>query len=358
MDVWLVHYRKETGRPRASYNDALREDDRKEQAVRLRARVQVRPGSVGPAARIARAAAPWLLLVAASCSGGGSPPGHVRPSSPGAPRIHRADVGGYRLAYECAGSGGPTVILEAGYTASGIDTYGTTILPALSHHARVCTYDRAGDGLSDARPAGVRPLTGSTQARELHALLAATGVGPPYVLVGHSYGGMVTREFAALYPSDVAGMALIDASSEPEIPVYERLHAGAWIDGTVLPAPNQRIDIHATVRELERGPSLGAKPLVVITAGILEDRWLKTVPELEARAQTRLAALSTNSIHVLDRGVGHFIPRDDPRLVITSTDAVLSSARSGSSLAPCAELFHTIAAAECLGSGELGSQKT
>jgi pimeloyl-ACP methyl ester carboxylesterase len=318
----------------------------------------MRLGSVRPATCIARAAGPWLLLAAAACSGGGSPAVDVRPSSTSAPRISMADVGGYRLAYACAGMGSPTVILEAGYTASGIDTYGTTILPALARHTRVCTYDRAGDGVSDARPASVRPLTGATQARELHTLLAAAGVGPPYVLVGHSYGGMVTREFAALYPGDVEGMVLIDSSSEPEIPVYERLHAGAWIDGTVSPAPNQRIDIHATVRELERAPSLSPMPLVVITAGILEDQWLKTVPELEARAQTRLAALSTNSIHVLDRGVGHFVPRDDPRLVITATDAVVSSARSGTSLAPCDQVFRTIPTAGCLEPGELGSQRT
>src|SRR5437764_1277262 len=147
---------------------------------------------------------------------------HGRPCQP--PRLARIsglrtwrDVGGYRLAYECAGTGRPTVILEAGYTASGIDTYGPVILPALARRTRVCTYDRAGDGLSDARPASVRPLTGATQAKELHTLLQVIRAGPPYVLVGHSYGGMISREFAALYPRQVAGMVLLEASSEPEI---------------------------------------------------------------------------------------------------------------------------------------------
>jgi hypothetical protein len=90
-------------------------------------------------------------------------------------------------------------------------------------------------------------------------------------------------------------MILIDASSEPEIAVYDRLHAGPWIDGTVQPALNQRINIHATVRELERAPRLGAMPLIVITAGILQDRWLKTVPKLEAGAQVRLASRGRRS---------------------------------------------------------------
>jgi hypothetical protein len=65
-------------------------------------------------------------------------------------------------------------------------------------------------------------------------------------------------------------MVLIGASSEPEVAVYDRLHAGPWIDGTVQPEPNQWINIHATVRELERAPRLGRMPLIVITAGILQ----------------------------------------------------------------------------------------
>src|SRR5204862_6707131 len=79
----------------------------------------------------------------------------------------------------------------------------------------------------------------------------------PYVLVGHAYGAMISREFAGRYPGQVAGMVLVDASGEPEVAVYDRLHAGQWIDGTVQPAPNQRIDIHATVRELQPAPRRG-----------------------------------------------------------------------------------------------------
>jgi pimeloyl-ACP methyl ester carboxylesterase len=169
-----------------------------------------------------------LALTVAACSNQAAPAGRPAPPAAASPQVRYANIGGYLLAYECAGTGSPTVILEAGYTASGIDTYGRAILPALARRTRVCTYDRAGDGLSDARPASVRPLTGATQARELHRLLAVIHVGPPYVLVGHSYGGMITREFAALYSYQVAGMVLVDASSEPEVVVYDRLHAGPW----------------------------------------------------------------------------------------------------------------------------------
>lgn len=295
------------------------------------------------------------VVLLAGCGSGSSVTAHL--ASPKA-RIGRADIGGYSLAYRCAGHGTPTVILEAGYTASGLDTYGHTILPTLAHTTRVCTYDRAGDGVSDARPEWVKPLTGATQARELHRLLAAIHVEGPYVVVGHSYGGMISRELAALFPDEVVGLVLIDASSEPEIPVYDRLHAGPWIDGTVMPALNQKIDIHATVRQLEHAESLGSLPLVVITAGILQDRWLKTVPMLEARAQTRLASLSTNSIHVIDRGVGHFIPKTDPDVVVSAVLATVRAARSHSKLPACREVFAAVRSALCLARNKTYRERT
>jgi pimeloyl-ACP methyl ester carboxylesterase len=249
------------------------------------------------------------------------------------------------------------VILEAGYTASGIGSFGETIQPALAGTTRVCTYDRAGVGVSDARPASVTPLTSVTQARELHAMLDAIGEQGPFVYVGHSYGGMIARAFAATYPDETVGLVLLDASSEPEIPVYDRMHAGPWDDGTVFPAPNQRIDIHTSVRELEQAPSLGAMPLIVVTAGILDsDRWLKRVPTLEARAQTRLASLSSNSIHVVDRGKGHFLPDNDPKLVIDATRAVVQAARLDSALAPCRSVFSSSPTALCVAPGALARQ--
>lgn len=293
-----------------------------------------------------------LTLVGIACTTA-PVPHSSSPSVTQTPEIQLADVGGYKLAYECAGTGSPAVILEAGYTASGIDTYGQTILPELAEQTRVCTYDRAGDGLSDARPASVHPVTGGAQAKELRAMLSAAGVDPPFVVVGHSYGGMVAREFARVYPEAVAGMVLLDASSEPDIPVYERLHAGPWIDGTVEPGPNQRLDMRATVRELRRSPSLGVTPLIVVTAGVLEDEFLSTVPVLASRAQTRLAGLSSDSIHVLDRGEGHFIPDNDPGTVVRAALAVVAAAREGGTLPSCDAVFGEDSGLQCLRPGQV-----
>jgi alpha/beta hydrolase fold len=297
-----------------------------------------------------------VTLTLVGCWAGGDSTKQT-PSPSSSIEAGRADIGGYSLAYQCEGDGAPTVILEAGYTASGIDTFGGLIQPELAKATRVCTYDRAGDGTSDARPADVTPLTTTTQAAEVHALLDAIGETGPYVYVGHSYGGMVARAFAAEYPDETVGMVLLDASSEPEIPVYDRLHAGAWIDGTVRPAPNQRLDMRASVEKLERAPSLGAMPLIVVTAGVLEDPWLATVPHLEAVAQTRLASLSSDSIHVLDRGKGHMLPDNDPKLVVDATLAVVESARSRTALPACAAIVADSTTASCLEPGELARQQ-
>jgi hypothetical protein len=140
----------------------------------------------------------------------------------------------------------------------------------------------------------------------------------------------------------------VDASSEPEVAVYDRLHAGPWIDGTVWTASNQRINIGATVRQLERAPGLGRMPMIVITAGILQDRWLKTAPRLEARAQARLAGLSADSIHVLDRGIGQLIPSLDPTLSFAAAQAMLAAAASGHALAPCSQVFRSVPTVGCL----------
>jgi len=295
-----------------------------------------------------------ILLFLASCTGDSS----VTAAPPSASlEAGRADIGGYSLAYQCEGSGSPTVLLEAGYTASGIATFDQTIQPDLAATTRVCTYDRAGIGVSDARPASVSPLTSVTQANELHDLLEAIGEQGPFVYVGHSYGGMIARAFAATYPDETVGLVLLDASSEPEIPVYDRLHAGPWDDGTVQPAPNQRIDVHASVRELEGAPSLGAMPLIVVTAGVIDnDKWLATVPHIEAKAQTRLASLSSDSIHIVDRGKGHFLPDNDPKLVVAATQAVIDASRSGGTLAACSSISAQSSTAICVAPGALAHQ--
>jgi len=116
---------------------------------------------------------------------------------------------GRRLNLYCVGSGSPTVIFEAG-SGNEAGTWGF-VQPVIGAHARACSYERAGLGFSD--PAN-RPGTAANAVDDLHLLLAAAGIKPPYVLVGHSYGGMIVRLYADMYPKDVAGMVLVDTANE------------------------------------------------------------------------------------------------------------------------------------------------
>jgi len=121
------------------------------------------------------------------------------------------DIGGFRLHLFCQGqrSGNPTVILLHGLGDSSLD-WGL-VQPEVARFARVCSYDRAGAGWSDPGPAPRGPLTA---AKELHSLLVNAKETGPYVLVGHSWGGLIARVYASQYPTDVAGMLLVDPTHE------------------------------------------------------------------------------------------------------------------------------------------------
>jgi len=118
-------------------------------------------------------------------------------------------IGAHRLHIRCDGDRAPTVIFDAALGGSSLSW--SLVQPAIARLTRACTYDRAGFGWSDAGPL---PRTASRIADELRDLLRVTAVPPPYVLVGHSYGGLVMRSYAARHPNDVAGFVLI----EPAIP--------------------------------------------------------------------------------------------------------------------------------------------
>jgi pimeloyl-ACP methyl ester carboxylesterase len=119
------------------------------------------------------------------------------------------DLGGYRLHINCTGKGTPAVVMVAGGGDFSFDW--SLVQPGISSFGRVCSYDRAGDAWSDPGPF---PRTMRQEAFELHLLLKNAGVGPPYVLVGHSIGGLIVRLFAEQYPQEVAGMVLVSPTHE------------------------------------------------------------------------------------------------------------------------------------------------
>ena len=135
-------------------------------------------------------------------------------------------LGTHRLHLLCAGSGTPPVILDAALGGSSLSW--TYVLPAVAEFTTACAYDRAGFGWSDAGP---MPRTAGRIAGELHTLLATANIQPPYVLVGHSFGGFTIRAYASSHPEDVAGLVLVDPAHpedwrEPTDGDRERLQRG------------------------------------------------------------------------------------------------------------------------------------
>ena len=143
------------------------------------------------------------------------------------------DVGGFRLHAHGAGEGQPVVVFDAALAGSSVSW--TFVQPAVSRFARTFAYDRAGFGWSEAGP---MPRTAGRIADELRALLERAGEPPPYLLVGHSFGGLVMRIFASRYRADTAALLLVDPA-----------HPEDW----VKPAPKEQVRIDRGVRLCRQG---------------------------------------------------------------------------------------------------------
>jgi pimeloyl-ACP methyl ester carboxylesterase len=251
------------------------------------------------------------------------------------PPGHLVNVGGYSLHINCVGEGSPTVILESALGA--MSAHWVRVQQVVAETTRVCAYDRAGMGWSEPGP---EPRDARQISSELHTLLKDADTEGPYVLVGHSYGGLYARMYAARYPNEVAGVVLVDSSHPEQFTrspegraMYEQIRRlGAVIPFltrlgvirlfNVYPAhpdlpPQQRAQIEAfnsstrqvatTAAEFRATPettaqvrstgTLGDKPLAVISAGEQSSSWLEL--------QDELAALSSDSIHHVVEGATH-----------------------------------------------------
>jgi pimeloyl-ACP methyl ester carboxylesterase len=151
----------------------------------------------------------WLLCILVPLPA--TPQNPDEPKNTCKPPGRFVDVGGFRLHIFCTGqpSRSPTVILLHGLGDSSLD-WGL-VQPEVARFARVCSYDRAGAGWSDPGPSPRGPLTA---AKELHSLLIDAKEAGPYVLVAHSWGGLIARVYASQYPTEVAGMVLVDPTHE------------------------------------------------------------------------------------------------------------------------------------------------
>jgi pimeloyl-ACP methyl ester carboxylesterase len=254
--------------------------------------------------------------------------------------------GGRRLFLDCVGSGSPTVVLEAGFGGDAFNW--REVQPQVGRTTRTCAYDRAGLGNSVALP-GVHDAR--DEIGDLQRLLAGAHIAPPYVLVGHSYGGLLARLFADAHPRQTAGVVLVDAmgrdQTRRQLAVWPSTQALA-LRRSLARSVSDGVDLAAGEALAARVRSLGAIPLAVVTAGRHDNEWGHVARGL-ARAldrqwetmQDELAALSSNHVHVVARRSDHFVQGIDgqPRVVIGAVQAVVRAARDHTPLPPCTRLF-------------------
>jgi pimeloyl-ACP methyl ester carboxylesterase len=292
------------------------------------------------------------------------------------------DVGGYRLHINCQGQGSPTVVIEPGN--GDFSLCWSPVQREVAKFTRVCTYDRAGLGWSERSP---QPRTAHNLVEGLHTLLARSGVEPPYVLVGHSLGGLFVRLYAHEHPDQVAGMVLVDAVHEEMFLRYPEafsrlLQRGrkpmAWFlrlgemsaaSGLLALAPRlypQQLlsiapeearetyrgvmsadakclaavreesgavdDYHASVRAAHI-TSLGDIPLIVLSHGQtqrvpgLSEEVNQQKEQTEQQMQVELAAQSSRGKRIVAEKSGHLIQIDQPELVLEAIREVVEAAR-------------------------------
>ena len=298
------------------------------------------------------------------------------------------DLGGHRLHVFCTGHGAPTVVVETGLGDFSFDW--TLVQEQVSRFTRICTYDRAGYAWSDPGP---KPRTFAQINLELNDALQKLGERGPFVLVGHSYGGPVVRNFAAVYPNDVAGMVLVDSafegmrvgvggkstmqlgvnvksreipapheaikeSDKPPAPGPADPHPAAPLDSLYkdLPPAEQKMqlwaqdlpameDAESSQREWSdqyyakwladpKAASLGKLPLIVLTRreGGYPDGLDVPAAQLEQErkdGQAKLARLSTDSEQVLIHS-GHNMELEDPMDVVAAIRRMVERLRRGS----------------------------
>jgi pimeloyl-ACP methyl ester carboxylesterase len=273
------------------------------------------------------------------------------------------DVGGYRMHIYCAGQGSPPVILDSGQGDSYISW--RKVQPEIAKFVLVCSYDRAGLGYSEPSP---RPRTSRAFAEELHELLSAAGVAPPYILVGHSFGGFNVRLFASRYRSETAGMVLVDSAhpdQQKRMPPQLNRIAKFVRQGKLLqfaePIGIPRLlgdcgdsaairgaectfnHMRESTTELEMsGESasevgaaggLGDMALIVISRDTnkrlldLPEELDRTRSRVWAQLQEELSHLSTNGTLVIAKGSGHDVQNQRPEIVIEAVHNVIDQAR-------------------------------
>ncbi|GAA3717000.1 hypothetical protein GCM10022204_41110 [Microlunatus aurantiacus] len=257
---------------------------------------------------------PVIAVLGLAAVGGGYTTASTAPQSraqtvPGA----LVSIGDHRLHLQCTGSGSPTVVLEPGLGGASTDNH--WIASAVAADTRVCVYDRAGRGWSDDANG---PQDAAHIAADLHTLLDRAHIPGPYVLAGHSFGGLYVLSFAAQFPDEVAGMVLLDSTVPRPAPADASYSDAGSVVGrvaTLMPSIGHLAgrDVGSFLQEFFEGSAsveqaaaltdLRGKPLIVVTADTGNDAAWQS-------AQQQLTTLSTNSLQRIARATHQSLVAD------------------------------------------------
>ena len=275
------------------------------------------------------------------------------------------DIGSHRLHIFCVGTGQPTVVIDSGLGGNSLEWI--KVQRSLAPYVRVCSYDRAGYGWSEPGPL---PRTSSRIVDELFTLLKKADIGGPYVLVGHSFGGYTMQLFANRYPTETAGLVLVDSSHpeqferflappirvnlapsgrnrimmlSPSPPLPENLPdevkplvRALNLKGETRAAMGQELlDFRRSAQQVREASVLPNVPMVVLTRG--KRVWPRTdrgqhMEQLWSQLQIELASRAQRVTHIVAKSSGHHIHLDQPALVADSVHMVVDLVRSSAAI--------------------------
>lgn len=253
-----------------------------------------------------------LLLLLAGCA-----------SMPGATT---EEIRGRRVEYAQAGSGRPAVVFENGL--GGTMDWWAKVLPEVAKSTTAFAYNRPGYGRSD--PAST-PRDGAHVVEELRSLLAGKGLNPPYVLVGHSLGGLYMQWYARRYPDEVAALVLVDSTHPRQLegggapeqwPAWLRVAFGAAMSSV---AKEELDALAATGAEVLRLPVLADKPVIVLSAARPLEEHSALADDANAKRRDIVRLFPGAAQVWVDSG--HGIPLENPASVIDAIRAVLAPTR-------------------------------
>jgi pimeloyl-ACP methyl ester carboxylesterase len=276
-----------------------------------------------------RSVAGVIFVATALLSACSSPPQSIAPAD---------------LEIMCEGEGTPTVILIPGL-GTAADVF-DSLQDQIADDTRVCGYSRAGLGSSPPWPEDLPNPSAGTAADQLRASLEANEVPGPYVVLGWSYGGLVTQAFASRHRDMVAGLVFEDSSMMGQF-------ESEFSDPSTFEEGGRSIDLEATAEEIE-GLSLSGVPVIVLTEGVAPEGVDATTLEWYTQLHDDLAALSDDSLHLIAVDAGHAIHWDSEALVEKAVETVVEAARADELLAECDDVVWVPYGGECRASAGAG----